>query len=206
MNRIKLLREELGMTQQELADKLDGAKSTVAMYEKGDRKPSLEILIKLSEIFNCSIDYILCQSDIKTNKNDPAVVLVYGTIPAGIPMEMIEDVIDTEEIDASMLKGGKQFFGLKVKGNSMYPDYLDNDTLILEKVDDVESGTDAVIRVNGDDATFKRVFKSENGIILQPLNSEFQPMIYTNEQIEKLPVRVIGKVVELRRKKIGCLI
>lgn len=65
MNRIKFLREELNMTQQELADKLDGAKSTVAMYEKGDRKPSMEVLLKLSEIFNCSIDYILGKSDIR---------------------------------------------------------------------------------------------------------------------------------------------
>lgn len=74
MNRIKILRDELNMTQQELADKLNGAKSSVAMYESGDRKPSLEILVKLSEIFNCSIDYILCKSDIrnpKTEENDP---------------------------------------------------------------------------------------------------------------------------------------
>lgn len=63
MNRIKILREELNMTQQELADKLDGAKSTVAMYENGSRKPSMEVLLKLSEIFNCSIDYLLCKTD-----------------------------------------------------------------------------------------------------------------------------------------------
>jgi transcriptional regulator with XRE-family HTH domain len=67
MNRIKKLREEFGMTQQELADKLNGAKSTVAMYEKEDRKPSLEILIRLSEIFDCSIDYILCKTDIRNS-------------------------------------------------------------------------------------------------------------------------------------------
>lgn len=133
--------------------------------------------------------------------SNPAVVLVYGTIPAGIPMEMIEDIIDTEEIDADMLKGGKEYFGLKIKGNSMSPEYLDGDTIILEKLDDVENGTDAVVMVNGNDGTFKRVFKNENGIILQPLNPEYQPMIYTNEQIEKLPIKVIGKVVELRRKK-----
>lgn len=65
MNRIKFLREELNMTQQELADKLNGAKSTVAMYEKGDRKPSMEVLLKLSEIFDCSIDYLLGKSDIR---------------------------------------------------------------------------------------------------------------------------------------------
>ena len=69
MNRIKILREELNMTQQELADKLDGAKSTVAMYEKGDRKPSMEVLLKLSEIFDCSIDYILGKSDIRNPEN-----------------------------------------------------------------------------------------------------------------------------------------
>lgn len=68
MNRIKILREEFGYTQQELADKLDGAKSTIAMYENETRKPSLEVLIKLSEIFNCSIDYILCKSDVRNHE------------------------------------------------------------------------------------------------------------------------------------------
>lgn len=65
MNRIKILREEFGYTQQDLADKIDGAKSTIAMYENETRKPSLEVLVKLSEIFNCSIDYILCKTDIR---------------------------------------------------------------------------------------------------------------------------------------------
>ena len=100
-----------------------------------------------------------------------------------------------------MLKGGKQYFGLKVKGDSMYPEYLDGDTLILLKQEDCESGEDCVVMVNGNDGTFKRVFKNENGIILQPLNNSYQPMIYTNEQIENLPVRIIGVVDEIRRKK-----
>jgi transcriptional regulator with XRE-family HTH domain len=67
MNRIKTLREDFGYTQQELADKLNGAKSTIAMYENETRKPSLEILVKLSEIFNCSIDYLLCKTDIRNS-------------------------------------------------------------------------------------------------------------------------------------------
>lgn len=85
---------------------------------------------------------------INKKPNNSAVVLVYGTIPAGVPMECIEDIIDTEEIDADMLKGGKQYFGLKVKGDSMYPEYLDGDTLILLKQDDCESGDDCVVMVN----------------------------------------------------------
>lgn len=83
----------------------------------------------------------------------------------------------------------------------MFPEYLDGDIIILQKIEDCENGQDCVVMVNGSDGTFKRVFKNENGIVLQPLNNEFQPMIYSNEQIEKLPIRIIGRVVELRRKK-----
>lgn len=189
--------------------------SHLSMIENGTRKPTALTLKELAKVYN--IDYIdlyekagyidLAEKEKignevpKSNINNSAVVLVYGTIPAGIPMECIEEIIDTEEISSDMLKGGKQYFGLKIKGNSMYPEYLDGDTIILEKVDDCESGQDVVVMVNGNDGTFKRLFKNESGIILQPLNPEFQPMVYTNEQIEKLPIRVIGKVVELRRKK-----
>lgn len=200
--RIELERTRLGLNQIELARKLNlSSSASISQYESGDRMPSDDIKLKMAEIFDCSVDYLLGKTDSRKTTSSSAVVLVYGTIPAGIPMEMIEDIIDTEEIDANMLKGGKEYFGLKIKGNSMYPEYLDGDTIILEKLDDVESGTDAVVMVNGNDGTFKRVFKNENGIVLQPLNPEFQPMVYTNEQIEKLPIRVIGKVVELRRRK-----
>ncbi len=146
-------------------------------------------------------DLVENKSDKEVNNSNSAVVFIYGTIPAGIPMECIEDIIDTEEISIDMLKGGKQYFGLKVKGNSMEPEYLDGDTLILEKADNCESGDDCVVMVNGNDGTFKRVFKNENGIILQPLNPTFSPKVYTNEEIENLPVKIIGVVEEIRRKK-----
>ena len=68
MNRIKLLREEFNYTQQDLANKLESSKSVIGLYENETRKPSLEILIKLSEIFNCSIDYLLCKTDIRNSK------------------------------------------------------------------------------------------------------------------------------------------
>lgn len=94
MNRIKNLREELNMTQQELADKLEGAKSTIAMYEKGDRKPSLEVLVKLSEIFGCSIDYILCKSNIRNpEKNDDP----FGLAKIGFSMKDYTPPTETQK-------------------------------------------------------------------------------------------------------------
>ena len=178
------------------------------IYNPKTQKPysvTTDVALELANAMNIKIEDLLNMlnndQEFNINNDNSAVVFVYGTIPAGIPMECIEDIIDTEEISADMLKGGKQYFGLRVKGDSMEPEYLDGDTLILEKVDDCESGDDCVVMVNGNDGTFKRVFKNENGIILQPLNPSYSPMVYTNDQIENLPVRIIGVVEEFRRKK-----
>ena len=209
-NRVKLLRDELGLNQEGLAKKIGVSPSAVGMYERDLREANDDIKLRMCDLFNCSMDYLTGKSDNRKG-NNPAIVLIYGTIPAGIPMEMIENILDTEEIDANMLKGGKEYFGLKVNGNSMYPDYLDGDTIILEKVDDCESGQDCVVMVNGNDGTFKKVIKDEvkQTVKLQPINTAldndgnflYEPITFTKEQIEKLPVRIIGKVVELRRKK-----
>lgn len=102
MNRIKFLREEIHMTQQELANKLEGAKSTIAMYENGNRNPSLEVLVKLSEIFNCSIDYILCKTDIRNSEQpeDPLGLAQIGfsmkdyTPPTEAQKEQIKSLIE----------------------------------------------------------------------------------------------------------------
>lgn len=208
---LKKIRKSKDLSLRQVDYKSDVSFSHLSMIENGSRKPSPLTLKELAKIYN--LDYIdlyekagyldLAEKERLGTKNpsSSAVVFVYGTIPAGIPMECIEDIIDTEEISADMLKGDKQYFGLKIKGNSMFPDYLDGDTIILEKTDDCESGDECCVMVNGADGTFKKVIKNENGIILQPLNSEYQPMFYTNEQIKLLPVKIIGKVVELRRKK-----
>ena len=185
----------------DLARDLNLPYTTITSWCKGEFYPRIDKIQLLANYFNIQKADLVESRNTLAHTSNSAVVFVYGTIPAGIPMECIEDIIDTEEISADMLKGGKQYFGLKIKGNSMYPDYLDGDTIILEKTDDCESGDECCVMVNGSDGTFKKVIKNENGIILQPLNSEYQPMFYTNEQIKLLPVKIIGKVVELRRKK-----
>lgn len=161
-----------------------------------------ELLSQLSDeqeiITNDTIDVNITGLNKKTRKT--ITVPIYGTIPAGIPIDCIQELIDTEEIDADSITSDKQYFGLKIKGDSMTPDYQDGDVIILESVNDCESGDDCVVMVNGNDGTFKRVFKNENGIILQPLNPAYQPLIYSNKQIKSLPVRILGVVKELRRK------
>ena len=185
----------------DIARDLDIPYTTITSWLKAEFYPRIDKIEMLANYFEIKkSDLVEKKENNIVSSPSSAVVLVYGTIPAGIPMECIEDILDTEEIPASMLKGGKQYFGLKVKGNSMFPAYLNGDTVIFEKVDDCESGQDCVVMVNGNDGTFKRVLKNENGIILQPLNSEYEPLVFTNEQINNLPVKIIGIAKEIRRK------
>lgn len=197
---LKKLRTQCGYSQQQLANKLSVSRSTVAMWESGASEPNLQMLQKLAEVLGVSIPTLLGASPTpaKTKRTIP----VLGTVPAGIPIEAIEDVLDYEDLSASEAADDYDYFGLRVKGNSMYPEYVDGDTIIVRRQDTAETGDDAVIMVNGDDATFKRIKRTPDGIILMPINTaEYEPMYYDNTQIEALPVRVLGVCVELRRKK-----
>jgi repressor LexA len=210
-NRLEKAMQIRNIKATELSEKANIPKSAISQYLSGLYEAKQKSIFKLARVLDVSEAWLMGldvpmerESKINTghiSSPNSALVFIYGTIPAGVPMECIEDIIDTEEISTDMLKGGKQYFGLKIKGNSMETEYRNGDIIICEKVDDCESGDECVVMVNGNDGTFKKVLKNENGIILQPLNPSYEPMVYTNEQIETLPIKIIGKVVEMRRKK-----
>jgi len=124
---------------------------------------------------------------------------VLGVVPAGIPLEAIEEIIDYEEIPEEMANLG-EYFGLVIKGDSMLPKLLHNDVIIVKKQSDCDSGGIAVVIIGGENATVKQIKKDQNGITLVPLNTKYQPDFYSNQDIKKRPVTIIGKAVELRRK------
>lgn len=124
---------------------------------------------------------------------------VLGTIPAGVPLEAIGDALDYEELPESMFSGGREYFALKIQGDSMLLRYEDGDVVILRKQETCESGQDCAVLVNGNDATFKRVRMNEKTLTLQPLNPAYEPMVYTTKEVAELPVRILGVAVELRR-------
>lgn len=198
MNKLKEIRNQNNMTQKQVADLLGIEQQSYARCESVDIKTlSLTRLNELAIIFNTNIEYLLGTNTDKTSKGIKIPVL--GTIPAGIPIEAIEDIIDYEEIDTELARTGN-FFGLKVKGNSMEPRILNNDVVIVKKQEDAETGDICVIMVNGFDATLKQIKKDTDGISLIPFNKEYQEMHYSNEQIRNLPIKIIGKVIELRGK------
>lgn len=127
---------------------------------------------------------------------------VLGRVAAGVPIEAIEGIDDWEEIPEEWTRSGDEFFGLRVRGDSMYPEYLEDDIVIVRKAPDCRSGQDCVVYANGYDATLKTVIKNSDGsITLKPINPTYAPTTYSPEEIENLPVSLCGVVVELRRKK-----
>ena len=192
--RARILR---GMTQADLAEAADISQASVSAWERGTRDPGSDMVARIADVLGVSSDYLLGNDE----RREPTRIPVLGRIPAGIPFEAIEEIIDWEDIPATWLTGGAEYFALRVCGDSMYPEYLDGDTIILRKSERCETGDDCAVRINGDDATFKRVRLLESGMVLQPLNPAYTPLMYTSEQVRDLPVEIIGVAVELRRRK-----
>lgn len=137
--------------------------------------------------------------DLSTARKKGVTINVLGRVAAGIPIEAVEDIIDTEEISEDMAATG-EFFGLRIHGDSMEPRMSEGDVVIVRKQDDAESGEIVIAMVNGCDATCKRLKKYAEGIMLLSNNPKYEPMVFSKEEIETKPVRIIGRVVELRAK------
>lgn len=208
MNKFKELRKKAGLTQIEFAQKLNVDQSTISKWEQDKAIPDIQTLVQLASFFNVSVDYLMgreqkVDNNVRGMQMERSVIKVpvYGTIPAGVPIEMIEDsyIEDEEEIPSDWLKGGNTYFCLKVKGESMMPKFEDGDTLILKQQDDCESGDYCAVSINHSECTFKKVIKRLDGITLQPLNPDFAPMVYSNKEIAELPITILGVVKEVRR-------
>lgn len=200
MNRLIELRQAKGFTMKETAVKLGMPYTTYVSYEKGDREPNSEILIKLADFYNTTVDYILGVNDNPLHESSSGVIIpVLGYVKAGIPMTAIENIIDYEEISQEQARTG-EFFGLQIKGDSMEPKISEGDVVIVRKQETVENGEIAVVLINGDDATVKKFYKTDAGIKLVSTNPTYDPFFFTPDEVNSLPVLVIGKVVELRAK------
>lgn len=197
--RLRALRAKKGVSQAEIAKRIYISQPAYAKYELGTSTPNPETLAAIAEILGCTTDYLLGKSP-NSARPEYIRIPVLGRVAAGIPIDAIEEIIDYEDISAEMAAGGAEYFGLQIKGDSMEPKIGNGDIVIVRKQPDVESGEIAVVLVNGDDATVKRVKKSAAGITLIANNPAYDPVFYSNEDIEKLPVAILGRVVELRAK------
>ena len=196
-------RIELNMTQSDLASKMGYAdKSMIAKIEKGVIDLPQSKIIAFAKVLNTAPGILMGLDG--TSVDQPSLsegikIKIYGRVAAGIPLEAIEDVIDEEEIPEELARTG-EFFGLRISGDSMEPDIHNGDTVIVKRQNDAESDEIVIALVNGNDGVCKRLKKYADSIALISLNPNYEPMYFSREEIDEKPVRIIGKVVELRRK------
>lgn len=201
-DRIKELRIANNMTQKELADYLGVTPKAVSFYELNQREPSGDIVVKLSKKFNVTIDFLYGRTNISQlpgylgpvieNKKIPII----GSVkcgPDGLAFEYIDGYVTVDDT----------FYGnivaFRCKGDSMKGIGInDGDIAIVRQQDDVECGELAIVIVNGDEGTLKRVRKFDGGIILESANPDYPPRVFTGEDLNK--IKIIGKVLETRKR------
>ncbi len=189
-------------SQKEVADAINVSPQTFNTWCQAIALPRMGKVQRLANYFNIS------KSDLIDDKSNEPFALKYkkvisipvlGRIAAGVPIEAIEDIIDTEEITEEMARTG-EYFGLQIHGNSMEPRMKEGDVVIVRKQEDAESEDIVIAMINGQDAVCKRLKKYADGIALVSTNSAYEPMYFSNKEIMEKPVEILGKVVELRAK------
>lgn len=209
---LKFIREKRKISQQDLADKIGVDRSTIGYWESQKADPTMLNVCKLADVLNISLidligkDLYFDNGEVIELPKKIVRIPVLGTIKAGIPIEAQQDILEYIDIPEEWTKGGKQFYALKISGDSMFPKYEENDIVIFEQTNDYEKANnkDCAVMVNGFDATFKNVTINEKGITLVPLNlknqDNYSPTFYDKEQIGNLPVKIVGIAREKRTR------
>lgn len=187
---LKKIMYDRQLLQIDIATRLGVSKATVSGWCSGQYMPRGKLMTQLLQMLNVSLEELTGASQQAPAKGSVLRVPILGRIPAGVPLEMIEDVQGYEEIP---WRPG-EFFGLRVRGSSMSPAIQDGDLVILKKQEDVENGQIAAVSIGGEDATLKKVQKVDGHVVLLPLNPAYDPMFFPASA-----VRILGLLVESKR-------
>lgn len=206
-SRIQQAMDIRGLKQIDLVERTKISKGSLSSYISGRYAPKQNNIYLLAKALNVNVEWLMGADvpmayfkEVKSAEQDSAVrIPVLGRVAAGIPIAAIEETIDWEDIPSEMAKDG-EYFGLRIKGDSMSPRIMEGDTVIVRRQSDAESGEIVIALVNGDDGVCKRLRKTKSGIMLISLNPAYDPLVFDHKDIDSIPVSIIGKVVELRGK------
>lgn len=196
--RIRELRQARGMTQLDLAQKIGlTSKAAISKIEHGERQVSVPTASRIADALDVHLSDILfpVQNEAVISS---ATIPVLGRVVAGAPLEAVENIVGFVDVPVSWTMKG-ECFGLKVKGESMSPYIMDGDVVIVEKCETAETGDFVIALINGEDACCKKYMRGEHGISLISLNPACASYSFTAEEVEALPVVIIGRVIECRR-------
>lgn len=193
----------------ELSEKTGIDKSKISSYMSGRYKAKQDGVYLLAQALQVNEAWLMgldvsMEKEIniyKTDKlgNSVIPIPILGTVKAGYNYLAQENWIGTIDVETSLVGNGDEYFALKVHGDSMFPVLIENDVVIIKKQSDFETGDIVVAIINGNEATIKKGKKSDSSILLQPLNTAYEPLIFTKEEMKSIPVTIVGIVKQLKR-------
>lgn len=197
---IQYYMDKFEKSRQDMCEALGVKYTTFTDWVKGNSYPRIDKIELMANYFGISKADLVEEHVSSSRFSHKGIKInVLGRVAAGIPINAVEDIIDTEEITEELAKTG-EFFGLQIHGDSMTPDICDRDVVIVRQQDDAESGDIVIATINGDEAACKRLRKYNGGIELISTNPSYGPLEFSNKEILEKPVKILGKVIELRRK------
>lgn len=202
MNRLRFLRNEKGESLEKIAKFLNVTIQTISNYETEKRDMNPDTILKLSEYFGVSTDYLLGKSDARNNtsnidESDKNFYMcpVYGQISAGQPNWAEECIEGRLPLDPDLMGivNPEEHFFLRVNGESMNKVVRNGAFALIHKQDMVDDGEIAVVLVNGYDATLKKFTRQGDMIILEPQSNDdsFKTQVYD----KNTPIKILGKYV-----------
>lgn len=202
---IKRYMRKKNISRRELCDALGFNYNTLADWLHARKYPRIDKIEMMANYFGISkADLVEQYSDADAHHIAPIDVIripVLGRVVAGDPREAIQEADEFLYIPAMNHRRSEDFFALRVCGESMEPNLMDGDIAIVHIQPDVESGQIAVVLIDNNDATVKRVFVSPDGITLVADNpAVFQPHFFTNDDCLSLPVKILGRVISIQRE------
>lgn len=198
--KVKEMRERAGMTQRQLADALGMTQQSIYYYESGDRDIKASVLIEMSNVLGCTVSDLLgfsADDVIESNPVDFRELPVFGRIAAGTAREALMQSDMTHDTPETLYRLHRKSFWLTVSGNSMNRLFPDGSLVLIDPEEEVRNGDVAVVFVNGDDATLKRVYFEGESITLHPesYDPEYQDRIIDGSDPDAPEVRIVGKAV-----------
>lgn len=203
MKKLRHLRKSQGLTQQDIADYIGISRPAYTRYETGEREPDNDTLKKLADIFGVTVDYLLDRDSTPLNlpsNLEPASVIylpIVGKVAAGNGCYAQEDVEGYEAIPAELVRSNHKYVLLRVKGDSMYPQILEGDLVLMQCQTSVDTGSLAVVIIDDEDGVIKKVVYNENQIKLISENPYYPPRVFEGQDM--LRVRVVGLVKRIVR-------
>lgn len=203
--RLQNLCSENNITITKLVESLGLSKGNIFKWRSGT-VPKSDTLKLIADRFNVSMEYLIGSEDTPTASDtvsdslvkrigglsltDFPLIAILGSVKAGYGGLAYEEIIGYETAD---VKNPEECFYLLVKGDSMEPYIHDGDLALVRKQCDVDSGSLAVVIINGDEGTLKKVVKQDGALILQPFNHDYSPQIFYGDTLDS--VRIVGQVI-----------